>query len=148
MSQNEKQAEEVRAAFVVDITTHHTRVITGMNTFIPPQEAEIPQLQKLFASQQSEIDRLTKERDEWKRLYSHQHGVSESLADATAETLPKVILDRNALEVKTQGYMQNEREKKLAFEREDAMRIELNELRLKYKNLREYADKMEDELLP
>lgn len=41
--------------------------------------------------------------------------------------MKKPILDRNILIVKTHGHIQNEREKLLAFEREDAMRSRLEE---------------------
>lgn len=39
-------------------------------------------------------------------------------------------VDPNTLIVKTHGHMQNEREKKLAFEREDAMRARLESIKV------------------
>lgn len=36
-------------------------------------------------------------------------------------------MNRNTLEIKSHGYLENENEKKLAFEREDAMRLKLEE---------------------
>lgn len=56
------------------------------------------------------------------------------------------VLDRNTLIIKTHGYVQNEREKLLAFEREDAMRVKLEEALAANKEMGDQLERLADAL--
>lgn len=51
-----------------------------------------------------------------------------------------MAIDPNTLVVKTHGHMQNEREKKLAFEREDAMRARLESVKVQLQSAYDKID--------